>query len=157
MDPNTVVCANYLGPVTEVTGIKRGYTQVREFLLHIGMKPRKVGSVPAKANPEEQEEFLKKLQSIIDEAQQGKRHVFFVDGCHFVWGAFLGILWSFERMFILTPSGRNRFNDKPFIDEIMKDRRKGRFNNGLVCPHLGMLQLQQRESGGIRNDHIRQS
>lgn len=45
--------------IKALTGIKRCYTQVREFLLHIGLKPRKVGTIPAKADPAEQEEFLK--------------------------------------------------------------------------------------------------
>ena len=40
----------------------------------------------------------------------GKRAVFFVDAAHFVMGAFLGMLWCFERLFIRTPSGRKRFN-----------------------------------------------
>jgi hypothetical protein len=36
--------------------------------------------------------------------------VFFVDAAHFVHGAFLGFLWCFVRVFILSPSGRKRFN-----------------------------------------------
>lgn len=56
--PRTV--AEAASRIEELTGISRGYTQVREFLVHIGMKPRKVGTIPAKANPSEQEEFLKK-------------------------------------------------------------------------------------------------
>ncbi len=35
---------------------------------------------------------------------------FFVDAAHFVLAAFLGILWSFEMVFIQAPSGRQRFN-----------------------------------------------
>ena len=46
--------------IEELTGIKLCYTQIREFLLRIGMKPRVVGSIPAKADPAEQEEFSKK-------------------------------------------------------------------------------------------------
>ncbi len=33
---------------------------------------------------------------------------FFTDAAHFVYGPFLGILWSFVRLFIPTPSARKR-------------------------------------------------
>jgi hypothetical protein len=36
--------------------------------------------------------------------------VFFVDAAHFVLGAYLGVLWCFERLFIKSGSGRQRFN-----------------------------------------------
>lgn len=36
--------------------------------------------------------------------------MFFVDASHFVHGAFLCYLWSFVRLFLRTPSGRQRFN-----------------------------------------------
>ncbi|MFT4553820.1 MAG: transposase [Chlamydiales bacterium] len=56
--PSTVkeACAN----IKALTGIERKETQVRRFLHKIGMKPRKAGGIPAKANPQEQEEFKKK-------------------------------------------------------------------------------------------------
>ena len=44
------------------------------------------------------------------EAQAGRRHVFFVDAAHFVYGTFLGCLWSFVRLFVRAASGRQRFN-----------------------------------------------
>lgn len=40
----------------------------------------------------------------------GQRAVFFVDAAHFVLGAYLGFLWCFERLFIKSGSGRQRFN-----------------------------------------------
>ena len=36
--------------IEELTGIKRGLTQTAKFMKNIGMKLRKVGSIPAKAN-----------------------------------------------------------------------------------------------------------
>lgn len=67
--------------------------------------------VPAKADPEKQKEFLEQeLQPRLDEAQAGKRAVFFVDAAHFVLAPFLGFLWSVARVFIQAPSGRQRFN-----------------------------------------------
>jgi len=49
-----------IAKIEELTGIKRSPTQVRKFLKSLGMKPRKVGMIPSKAEPEEQERFKKK-------------------------------------------------------------------------------------------------
>jgi transposase len=46
-----------------LTGITRGLTQVRQFLHSLGMKPRKVGTIPAKADVEAQEAFKKNIWS----------------------------------------------------------------------------------------------
>jgi hypothetical protein len=46
----------------------------------------------------------------LEEAKVGKRAVFFVDAAHFVLGAYLGFLWCFERLFVKTGAGRQRFN-----------------------------------------------
>ncbi len=97
--------------IEELTGIKRSPTQVRKFLKSMGMRCLKVGCLPAKANPDRQEDYKKdKLEPRLAEAKQGKRAVFFVDAAHFVMGAFLGLLWCFERIFIKATSGRKRFN-----------------------------------------------
>jgi len=52
--------AHAAAKIEELTGIKRSREQVRVFLNSMGMKCRRVGVVPAKADPEAQEEFLKK-------------------------------------------------------------------------------------------------
>ncbi len=46
----------------------------------------------------------------MEEEKQGRRKVFFVDAAHFVMGAFLGMLWCFERLFLKSSSGRRRYN-----------------------------------------------
>ncbi len=46
--------------IEKLTGIRRSKTQVGVFLKKLGMRYRKVGSVPAGADPEAQEEFKKK-------------------------------------------------------------------------------------------------
>ena len=46
--------------IEKLTGVRRGQTQVREFLKRIGFRRLKTGSFPAKANLEEQERFKKK-------------------------------------------------------------------------------------------------
>ncbi len=97
--------------IKEMTGIERSPTQVRAFLKHIGLKRRKVGMIPAKADTEEQGRFKRdELEPRLEEAQAGKRAVFFMDAAHFVLSPFLGFLWSAVRIFIQAPSGRQRFN-----------------------------------------------
>ena len=46
--------------IYQLTGIKRSESRVRAFLQSIGLKPRKVGHIPAKADIEKQEAFKKK-------------------------------------------------------------------------------------------------
>jgi transposase len=59
----------------------------------------------------EQAEFLDaQLKPRLQEAEAGKRHVFFVDAAHMVYGTFLCCLWSFVRLFVRAASGRQRFN-----------------------------------------------
>jgi transposase len=71
----------------------------------------KTGSLPCKADPDVQKEFLEStLESIITETQEGKTELYFMDAAHFVMGAFLGYLWCKLRMFVRTPSGRKRYN-----------------------------------------------
>lgn len=54
-----------MGKIKELTGIKRSETQVRKFLLSIGLKCRKVGAIPAKADLEQQESFKKNSWSLV--------------------------------------------------------------------------------------------
>lgn len=97
--------------IEKLTGLRRSETQVAEFLKKLGVKRRKVASVPAKADPEKQQECLdEKLNPRLAEAQAGQRHLFFVDAAHFVLQPFLGFLWSFVRLFIKAPAARQRFN-----------------------------------------------
>lgn len=49
-----------MAKIEELTGIKRGETQIRVFLKKIGLKYRKVGMLPSKADVDEQERFKKK-------------------------------------------------------------------------------------------------
>lgn len=97
--------------IEKLTGLRRSPTQVEQFLKKLGLKRLKVGQIPCKANPEKQKTFLEEeLESRLEEAKQGKRHLFFVDAAHFVMQPFLGFLWCFVRQFIPSPSGRKRFN-----------------------------------------------
>ena len=100
-----------MAKIEELTGIKRGETQIRTFLNKIGMKCRKVGMLPSKADINEQETFKKtQLEPVLEEAKKEKRSVYFIYAAHFVLAPFLGYLWSFCRLFIKAPAGRKRFN-----------------------------------------------
>jgi hypothetical protein len=67
--------------------------------------------IPAQADPEEQATYLEEnLEPRLAEAQAGKRAVFFADAAHFALAPFLGFVWSFARIFIQAPAGRQRFN-----------------------------------------------
>jgi transposase len=105
--------------IHEITGLKRGITQVREYLKSRGLAYRKIGMIPAKADHEKQKAFLEnKLNPCINEAKRGERKVFSVDAAHFVLAPFLGYLWSFTRIFIKAPAGRKRFNVLGALDII---------------------------------------
>ena len=58
---------------------------------HLGMKCRKMGVIPSKADPDKQKAFLHDtLEPLLEKEKQGQRRVIFVDAAHFVLGAFLG-------------------------------------------------------------------
>jgi transposase len=67
--------------IENLTGIRRSLTQVRDFLKRLGLKRRKVGSAPGKADDpakqQEQRQFLDtELKPRLDQAEQGKRKIF---------------------------------------------------------------------------------
>ena len=66
-----------MAAIEQLTGIGRSENRVREYLKKIGMKRRKVGMIPAKAEPEKQERFVKEeLNPRLKEAEQDRRAVF---------------------------------------------------------------------------------
>lgn len=108
-----------MAKIEELTGIRRSEPQIRQYLKSIGMKRRKVGMIPAKADPEIQEQFKKKeIEPILEEAIAGIRKVYFVDAAHFVLAPFLGWLWSFCRLVVQAPAGRSRFSVLGALDAI---------------------------------------
>jgi transposase len=105
--------------IERIAGIRRGPTQVRKFLKDLGLKYRKLGMIPAKADAAEQAKFLdERLRPRLGQARRLRRVVCFVDAAHFVHGAFLGHLWCFTRLLIRGPSGRKRFNVLGAIDAV---------------------------------------
>ena len=65
---------------------------------------------------------------------------FFVDAAHFVLAPFLGMLWSFTRLFIPSPAGRKRFNVLGAIDgithELITITNDSYINSESVCELL---------------------
>ena len=54
-----------MAKIEELTGLKRSEPQVGKFLKAIGMKCRKVGMLPAKADPEKQEQFKQEMDMVL--------------------------------------------------------------------------------------------
>ena len=108
--PHNVSQASYA--IEQLIGIKLSLSSCRDFMRkHLGMRFRKMAVIPSKADPIKQKEFLdQKIEPLLEEEKQGKRRVFFVDAAHFVMGAFLGMIWCFERLFLKSSSGRKRYN-----------------------------------------------
>lgn len=108
--------------IENITGIKMSKSQAGRYLKSLGCKYRKVCGIPAKADLDKQQEFKdNQLEPKLSEAKEGRRTVYFVDAAHFVLGAFLGFLWSFARVFVKTPSGRQRFNVLGALNAISKE------------------------------------
>lgn len=55
------------------------------------------------------------------DAREGKKEVFFVDAAHFVWQGFVGLLWSFAKIWVKSPSGRQRFNVLGALNAVTKE------------------------------------
>jgi transposase len=98
--------------IAELTGIRRGPTQVRWFLHEpLNMRWRKTRALPVPPNKsvEEhvatQQEYLEtQLEPRLQEAQEGRRTVLFVDAGHMVLGTFLCYVWSVLPQFIRAAS-----------------------------------------------------
>ena len=64
--------------IKKLTGISRGETQIRTYLKRIGMEYRKTAPIPAKADPELQDDFKKKILN------QGLKKLKKVNGWYFL-------------------------------------------------------------------------
>ena len=136
--------------IEELTGIKRGLTQTRNYLHKIGLKPLSIGQIPAKANPTEQIRFLEEeLEPRIEEAEKGKRVVLFMDAAHFVWALYIGILWCFSRIFVQSPNGRQRINVlgayDPIKKKIIKIVNRTYINSNVICEMLNKIRKEYGE------------
>lgn len=108
--------------IEELTGISRSPSQVRTFMKKHGLQYIKTGHIPAKANVEKQQQWVKStLEPAIQEAQNGECHLLFMDAAHFILQPFICALWSVTRLFIKAASGRNRINVLGVVNAITKE------------------------------------
>ena len=130
--------------ISELSGQQRSLPQIRSFLHKLGIHRHKTGHIPAKADPERQDNYLAEvLEPALEQAHQGKAHVLFVDAAHFVLAPFLGWLWSFARVFIKAPAGRQRLNVLGAVDAITQQlhylSNTTRINTDTLISFLGQL------------------
>lgn len=108
--------------IQEMTDICRSSQQVRVFLKKHGLRFRKCGHIPAKANPVAQSKWVKtELEPAIEAAKQGQIHLLFCDAAHFVLQPFLCFLWSAVRVFLRASAGRNRINVLGAVNAMTKE------------------------------------
>jgi transposase len=89
----------------------------------------------------------KKLQPRLEESKRGKRIVYFADAAHFVHGAFIACVWCVIRIFMPTPSGRNRYNVLGVVDPITHNFIS--VCNTTYINHLSVIELLEK----IRDYH----
>lgn len=124
--------------IAKISGIRLSDSQARRIMIKMGMKFRKSAAVPGKADPQLQFDFLsQELLPLLEEARRGERRVFFVDAAHFVLGAFLGMIWSFSRIFVPSGCGRQRYNVLGAVEtrdhDFVSIRTTGSVNADTVC------------------------
>lgn len=108
--------------IEELTGIKRGVTQVIKFMKRQGFRYRKMGHIPAKADAQKQREWMREMMGpVIEAALKGECHLFYSDAAHFILGAFICSVWSVVRMFIQSAAGRNRINVLGAVNAVSKE------------------------------------
>ena len=108
--------------IEELTGIKRGVTQVKAFMQRHGLRYIKMGHIPAKADSEIQRQWEQQhLAPAIQSAQQGNSHLLFMDAAHFILMPFICAVWSKIRMFVKASAGRNRINVLGVVHAITKE------------------------------------
>jgi len=85
----------------------------------------------------------------LEDAKQGRKHVYFVDAAHFVLQPFLGFLWCFHRYFVYSASGRKRFNVLGALNaithEIVTVTNDSYINAVSVCDLLRLLAAKHAE------------
>jgi transposase len=130
--------------IDSISGIRLSDSQARRIMVRLGMKFRKCASVPGKADPQLQFTFLQdELLPRLEQARRGEGRVFFVDGAHFVLGAFLGMIWSFTRIFVPSGCGRQRYSVLGAVEtrdhDFVSIRTTGSVNSDTVCELVSKL------------------
>lgn len=114
-------CREAAWVIAEKSGHTLSQSWARSLLRDFGFRFIKLQPVPGKADPEEQERWVKKLQPIIDQAKTGKLRLLFMDAVHFTLEAFTCNVWCRKQLFLKTGAGRNRFNVLAAVDAMTLD------------------------------------
>lgn len=128
--------------IEEIAGVRLSASQVRSVMAKkLGMRFRKAGTLPGKADAQMQMDFFScELEPRLEQAREGDRHVYFMDASHFLWGSFADYCWSFERIWVRSASGRKRFNALGAVNAITKkilcNYTEGSVNSETVCSML---------------------
>lgn len=136
--------------ILKLTGLLLSEAQTRRTLHKLGLKYRKTGVIPGKADPQLQFDFFTvELSPRLAEAAKGERKVFFVDAAHFVLGSFLGMIWCFGRIFVKSGCGRQRYSVLGALDshskEVITVRSTGNINAESVCELIDSIRLHHPE------------
>jgi transposase len=108
--------------IEDLTGISRSPSQIRQFMKRHGLHYIKTGHIPAKADTEKQQQWVKMtLEPAIEEARSGECHLLFMDAAHFILEPFICALWCVARLFTRASSGRNRINVLGAVNAITKE------------------------------------
>lgn len=108
--------------IENLTAISRSPSQVRSFMKRHGLRYLQTGHIPAKADTEKQQQWVKdKLEPAIEEAQKGDCQLLFMDAAHFVLQPFVCALWCVKRLFIKASAGRNRINVLGVVNAVTKE------------------------------------
>lgn len=108
--------------IEEITGISRSPSQVRTFMKRHGLRYIKTGHIPAKADTQEQQQWVEStLDPAIEEAQNGECHLLFMDAAHFILEPFICTLWCLTRLFVKASAGRNRINVLGIVNAVTKE------------------------------------
>jgi len=108
--------------IEELTGISRSPSQVRSFMKRNKLRYIKTGHIPAKADTEKQQQWVKTiLEPAIAEAQKGECHLLFMDAAHFILEPFVCAMWCLTRFFVKASAGRNRINVLGVVNAITKE------------------------------------
>jgi len=106
-----------------------------------------VKAVPQKADVAAPEAFKTAMVlPLVEQAQQGQLHLFFVDAAHFVKLTFLGYVYSLTARFVKSSSGRQRFNVRGALHavthELVTVTNHTYLTAGSVCALLEKLHAQ---------------
>jgi transposase len=126
----------------------------------LGLAWRKVGTIPAKCDPVEQERFLKdERRPRLDDAEDGRGTVRFADAAHVIFGPYLGCIWCLVRLFVPGPSGRKRYNVLAALNavthEVIRVTNHTYINAESACAWLREVAGQVRGKVTLARDNAR--